>query len=138
MDIVKNPVIIGLLAGTITYVYLTWSLDEKNKKRQKKGQKKEEVNLIIPLVVSIIGWFIAYAYFEYTPEKTFSNQSVNFLDKTHGARMAMPLPVAPQAGYKFVGDVVSESSDPKSFSLLAGGGGVTIPTKLPDVLLELR
>ena len=137
MDIIKNPVIIGLLAGTITYIYLKWSLDEKNKKRQKKGQKQEDINLMIPLVVSIIGWFIAYAYFEYTPEKNFSNQSVNFLDKTRDARMPLPIPIAPRAGYKFVGDVVSESSDPKSFSLLAGGGGVTIPTKLPDVLLEL-
>jgi hypothetical protein len=137
MDIVKNPVIIGLLAGTITYAYLTWSLTEKNKKRQKKGQKKEEVNLIIPLVVTIIGWFIAYAYFEHAPEKQPHPSSLNFLEKTHNVRMPMPLPIAPQPGYKFVGDVVSESSDPKSFSLLAGGG-ISIPTKLPDVLLELK
>jgi hypothetical protein len=135
MDIIKNPVIIGLLAGVLTYAYLTWSLEEKNKKKQKKGQKKEEINLIIPLVVSVIIWFIAYAYFEYSPERnTVAN---NFLERGQPIRMAMPLPLAPQAGYKFVGDAVSDSSDPKSFSLLANGG-VTIPTKLPDVLLELR
>lgn len=137
MDIIKNPVIIGLLAGTITYIYLTWNLNEKNKKRQKKGQKKEEINLMIPLVISIIGWFIAYAYFEYTPDKNTQFPQINLFDKTHNTKIEMPIPVAPQAGYKFIGDAVSDSSDPKSFSLLAGGG-VTIPTKLPDVLLELR
>lgn len=136
MDIVKNPVIIGLLAGTITYAYLTWSLTEKNKKRQKKGKKKEEVNLLIPLVVAVIGWFIMYAYFEQSSEKQSSMLPMNYFDKAH-TRIQMPLPIAPKAGYKFVGDVVSESSDPKSFSLLAGGG-ISIPTKLPDVLLELK
>ena len=140
MDIIKNPVIIGLLAGTLTYAYLTYNIEEKNKNRRKKGHKKEhkkeEINLVIPLVISVIMWFIAYAYFEYNPSK--EQISTEFLEKGQLMRMATPLPLAPTASYKFVGDAVSESSDPKSFSLLVGGGGVSIPTKLPDVLLELR
>ena len=32
MEIVKNPIIIGVLAGAITYGYLQWEVDKKNKK----------------------------------------------------------------------------------------------------------
>jgi len=79
MEIVKNPIIIGLLAGTVTYMYMNWSiensdyekdeydivLDESGKKQ--KVYKKPEVNLLIPLLVALIGWFITYAYFEHKP-----------------------------------------------------------------------
>ena len=132
MDIIKNPIIIGLFAGTLTYIYFKWQLDEKNKKRHKKGRKKEEINLIIPLVISIIVWFVSYAYFDSISENIISEKITSDIGRT---RISMPLPIAPSNKYKFVKDVISESSDPKSFSLLTSG--VTIPSKLPDVLLDL-
>jgi hypothetical protein len=45
------------------------------------------------------------------------------------------IPVGKTSGYRFIKDILSQSSEPREFSLLAGG--VTIPTKLPDVLLEM-
>jgi hypothetical protein len=36
MDIIKNPVTIGLFAGTLTYVYLTYNLEEKIKKTKER------------------------------------------------------------------------------------------------------
>jgi hypothetical protein len=87
--------------------------------------------------VSVIIWFIAYAYFENNSSEEQHIQT-NFFGKTHNNRINTPLPFVPTPGYKFVGDVISESSDTKSFSLLANGGGIHIPTKLPNVLLELK
>jgi hypothetical protein len=161
MDILKNPIIIGLLAGALTYAYLTWVQNDKNEKYKKKNKphKIEEVNLFIPLIVSIIGWFIAYAYLENddtvvnivntvptssnvvnVPDinngnNTFPIMTLPNLKSSYIPKMPMPLQVPQTAGYNFVKDVLSDSSDPKEFSLLTGG--VTIPNKLPDVLLEL-
>jgi hypothetical protein len=130
MDVIKNPIIIGLLAGTITYIYLTWNDNETSKKKSKKSKK--EVNLLIPLVVAVIGWFITYAYFQYNNE---SGNGDIIIPHISGNRRPLPLPMSKTPSYRFVKDVVSESSDPKSFSLLTGG--VTVPTKLPDVLIDM-
>jgi len=145
MDIVKNPIIIGLFAGAITYLYMSWTIDEEHKKREKKHKnkkEKEDVNLFIPLVVAVIFWFIAYAYFEYQPDannSTITHLPINdtFLPQTVGNnKHPLPLPIAPLASYKFTKDVVdSVSSDPKSFSLLTQG--VTVPQNLPDVLIDM-
>jgi hypothetical protein len=132
MEIVKNPIIIGLLAGTVTYAYLTWDINEKNKKKSKKGHSKKEVNLLIPLVVAVIGWFIAYAYFQYNGE---NENSDIIIPNITGTRKPLPLPINRTPSYRFTKDVISESSDPKSFSLLTGG--VTVPSKLPDVLIDM-
>jgi hypothetical protein len=125
----------------ITYAYLSWQTEKENKKK-KHRKDKEEVNLIIPLVVSIIMWFIAYAYFEYTPEQpqignamirqdALNNLNVGpFLENTH----KVPIPIPPTKGYNFTGDVLPESNDPR-FSLLTTG--VNIPKDIPDVWLEM-
>ena len=132
-SIIKNPIIIGVLAGVITYAYLTWDTEEKNKKR--KSKDKEEVNLMIPFAVSIIIWFIAYAYFEYTPEPTIGHMGENDVAQILQTQRPFPLPIAPAPGYKFVKDVISESSDPRSFSLVTNG--VNVPKNLPDVWHDL-
>lgn len=135
MDIFKNPIVIGLTAGAATYGYLLMTINEKNEKNEKKkGKKKEKesVNLLIPLIVAIIAWFIAYAYFEYNTNQPHNQliQDINPLQ-----RPVVPIPYPPSPKYNFVKDVLSESSDPHSFSLITQG--VTIPTKLPEVLLEM-
>lgn len=140
MEVIKNPIIIGLVAGTLTYAYLTWDAsekNEKNKKRSKKNYKEVEVNLLIPLVVAVIGWFIAYTYFQYNNESNdIYTTEQNSFNSVQNPRKGLPLPLTRNPGYRFVNDVISESSEPKSFSLLTGNG-VTIPTKLPDVLIDM-
>ena len=49
LEILKNPIFLGVLAGAITYLYLLW--DNKKKKNLKS---KKNVNIIIPLVVAVI------------------------------------------------------------------------------------
>lgn len=73
IEILKNPVIIGLLAGAIVYNYMAWNRKKEIEKRLKKSKKiKEEQkynDIIIPSIVAIIVWFIAFAYFNYKEEK---------------------------------------------------------------------
>ena len=137
MDIVKNPIVIALVSGVITYVYLSWQADKNNKKK-KHRKNKEEVNLMIPFVVSLITWFLAYAYFEYTPVPHniiphALHQNVDISDFDINKKQ-LPLPIPPSPGYKFVGDIVPENQDPR-FSLLTTG--VQIPKNLPDSWLDI-
>lgn len=137
MDIVKNPVIIGVFAGVVVYIYMSWSLEEKKKKNKNKSQKEEQVNLLVPLAVAVIAWFIAYGYFSHS--STEGQQGGGDSDKDIGMPKLIPkpMPVKGESGYRFTGDVMtSSSSDPRSFSMLPSGG-ITIPSKFPDVMIEL-
>ena len=107
MDIIKNPIVIAILAGAITYAYLTWNVEEKKDKKKGK-QEKKEINLLIPLVVAVIAWFLAYAYFEYSvdpPQNPQIGGGLTFGDQIIANRRPIPLPRAQPAGHKFVGDV---------------------------------
>jgi hypothetical protein len=61
MDLLKNPVIIGIIFGILCYIYLKWDADKKNLENKNKPQQK--VNLMIPLAVGLLGWFIAHNYY---------------------------------------------------------------------------
>jgi flagellar basal body-associated protein FliL len=136
MDIVRNPVVIGLFVGTMTYAYLSHSAKDKNK--NDKNYKKQKINLMIPLVMALIGWFIAYAYFENKNDKIVPAAETQSAMVSRN-NIQLPLPISPSPQH-FIKDVVSESttSDPKSFELLKGGSSVNIPDNLPDVFLEMK
>ena len=74
VEILKNPVIIGILAGTIVYNYMAWNRKKEIEKRLKKGKQIKESqkynDIIIPSIVAIIVWFITFAYFNYKEEKS--------------------------------------------------------------------
>lgn len=81
-EILKNPIVIGLLAAVLTYLYIWW----EEKKRLEKNPKAKPVptNIITPLVVGVIGWFVASNYFSVKVENTVVP------DVTHGAQKALP------------------------------------------------
>lgn len=140
MDIIKNPIIVGLTMGALTYCYLSWTVNEKNeqneKKKKGKRKEKETVNLLIPLVVAIIAWFIAYAYFEYSVDTNDPNQRDQLgIATLKGPKGLVPIPLAPSPKFGFVGDVLSDSTDNR-FTLV--GDGVQVPVNLPDVLLDIN
>lgn len=59
-EILKNPIVIGVIAAILTYLYIWW----EEKKRLEKNPKAKPVptNIITPLVVGVISWFIASNY----------------------------------------------------------------------------
>jgi len=145
--IIKNPIIIGLVAGLLTYIYLKWKNDKNNEEisdieideetdEPKKPKKQSKVNLLIPLAVAIVFWFISYAYF-------FSNDDNNDnISDGNGNGETIVI----KSNNDIVGgnDVFSEKSDsfqkttsPSSFSLVQDGG-IQIPNKLPDILFEME
>jgi len=81
-EILKNPIVIGLLAAVLTYLYIWW----EEKKRLEKNPKAKPVptNIITPLVVGVIGWFVASNYFSVKVENPIVP------DVTHGAQKALP------------------------------------------------
>jgi hypothetical protein len=61
-DMLKNPILIGLLAAIATYSYIYWQEDQRYKKNPKT--KKKRVNIITPGVVGALVWFIIGSYFD--------------------------------------------------------------------------
>jgi hypothetical protein len=64
-DLLKNPIIIGIIAGVLTYGYMTWEADRKHKQNPKS--EKKNIGFITPAVVAVITWFLASSYFDSAP-----------------------------------------------------------------------
>lgn len=60
-DILKNSIVLGLLAFAIVYGYLYWEEKEKSKKRDRKMKK---INILIPGAVASLVWFLSSYYFD--------------------------------------------------------------------------
>lgn len=132
-DIIKNPVMIGLFVGVITYSYMKW----KNNKDYKKTKKKKDINLLIPFTVFIVFWFISYAYFsssddDATESSLGGNNSVKELKQDLAKELAMEVPNP----YKQLVRESDVSSDPQSFYMVSNG--IQIPQKIPPILFDIN
>lgn len=63
MDIsfLKNPILLAILAGALTYLYMYWEV-EKRKNRNPKA-KFEPISYTTPLIVGCLTLFITYCFF---------------------------------------------------------------------------
>ena len=61
IEVIKNPVIIGLTMGILVYIYMKW---EQSRRLPYEKNKRRDSNLLIPLGVGIACWFVAHNYFE--------------------------------------------------------------------------
>jgi heme/copper-type cytochrome/quinol oxidase subunit 2 len=121
-EIIKNPVIIGIVAGVIVYTYMSWNRKKENEKRIKKGKKIKLENkyddIIVPSIVAILVWFITYGYFNYKTEK-INQQQLN-----------------PTNQFILVKDSPSDNVG-KSFTLVTRNQGITLPqTPLPALPVQ--
>ncbi|AYV78257.1 MAG: hypothetical protein Edafosvirus8_7 [Edafosvirus sp.] len=122
MDLIKNPIVIGLLMATATYIYMSWDYGKQNEKNPKAPKK--EVGLLIPILVGIIGWFLAYGYFDTSPLPSTTieqNKSLVILDK-------------PSRLSKDDNFTLSSDLGKKSYHLI--GKSIKLPNNIPDVFLE--
>ena len=138
MDIIKNPVVIGLLAGLITYMYMRWKNDSDKDNKDKK--KKKDINLLIPFSVFIVFWFISYAIYFSNEEESEKPEAViaqAVIEQT-GAPNKINLTKNNDINIKIKPTKVntSETSDPVSFNMVSNG--VHIPTSLPNILFEMN
>ena len=99
MDIIKNPVVFAMVGGLCTYLYMQYKLDEKNKIREKRGKKPEELNLLIPLAIAFIIWVISYMYLSNDIQNTQINKDVKF-----------PIPLKVKPSYRIINDVDTKTS----------------------------
>ena len=56
MDLLKNPIIIGLLSAVVAYGYLYWK--EQQRQNENPDLEKKPVNFMIPGVIGALVWFI--------------------------------------------------------------------------------
>lgn len=139
MDIIKNPVFIGIVFGGLSYLYLRWKNNNdtvagSGSGSGSKNRKPKDVNLLIPLVITIITWFLVYGYMHYN--KTISISDINI--KTNLANnSAVPIPIPPNSNFVFKKEHLTSSNSDNTFSLLNGGGNINIPNKLPNVMIDL-
>ena len=124
LDILKNPIVLGVLFGAITYLYLMWSVDKKDPK------SKKEVSIFTPLVVAAVVSIIAYVYFNYTSSDT-TVQIPEIITTKKQLDIQQPAPT----NYNLTKDITSDS--PTSFHLIRKG--INVPNNIvniPDVFIE--
>src|SRR5690554_3716736 len=102
MDIIKNPIVIGLVVGGLTYWYLKTQADKENEKHKKYPKYvKKEVNLIIPAVMTVLAWFLAYTLLVENDNKSEMTNLLNTLNANKSTSVPLPLQIpASQTGYK--------------------------------------
>jgi hypothetical protein len=135
-DIITNPVVIGLLAGLITYIYMRWRND-----RNKDKKKKKDINLLIPFAVFVVFWFISYAYFSSCDEDIVTKQQATIENNIPNVFENISLKKNNDVSIKIKPSnqvAVSETSEPVSFNLVSKSNGVHIPDNLPDILFEMN
>lgn len=120
MSIIKNPIVLGVLAGGLTYIYL-WYVNKN--KENKKNSKKKEISLITPLIVALAVCIVAYLYF--SPSGSSSVETVNPVVSSTNTKFRLPVEKP---------EVVSPADSAASFHLISKG--VNIPNNIPEIFIE--
>lgn len=73
LNFLKNPIILAIIAGVLTYAYMWW--DNKQKKEKNPKAEIEEIDYIPPALVALLTLFITYNLFGFnnTPDITNTN-----------------------------------------------------------------
>lgn len=117
-NIIKNPTFIAVVAGVIAYTYIVWR-KKQNKKKNKKN-KRDNSELYVAGIVTVLVWLIVYGYLNYNNNTQATNDQ---------ALQNVPT-------YKLVKDI---SESPKSFTLINQTGGIAYPmanTQMPDIFID--
>lgn len=59
----KNPIILGIFAAVLTYLYFLWDVEQK-RKQNPESEQPTKIGFVTPGVVGIIVWFITSTYFD--------------------------------------------------------------------------
>ena len=128
IDVIKNPVIIGLIAGVLTYIFILWYYKEKIKK---DPRYRRTYAIFIPIFVGVIAWIISYIYFSYNSVEVM--EEIN-MSQTGGDIFANSLnnniKINADTSLKELSNKIKTN---KSYQV---NKGLNIPDNLPDVFIE--
>lgn len=114
LDIIKNPIVLGVLAGAVAYLYLLWTND-------KKKNPNKEINLLIPIVIAIVIAGASYVYFGNTNDVVQIEQlSSSQIQNVTSAQLAKEM----------------SSDSGASFHLISKGVNIPNNINVPDVFIE--
>jgi len=139
MDIIKNPIIVGIIFGVITFMIIKWHNEKENKRRVRKNKKpkNEKINILIPLAVAIVTGLFVWWYFK----------PIN-VNTTHAPIIPQPIqehinkPISESKTIYTLSDKqnqfqVKQQSPPGSVTYHVIGKGVNFPENIPDVFLDM-
>ncbi len=154
IDIIKNPVIIGLTVGVLVYLYIKWDSSKKEDKNKDKNKRKDS-NILIPLFLGTLSWFIANNYYDFN-ETSINNNNNLTINNNYEVPGKLNLSDSPMIGgdgginlMNNVGNKFNMNTNmnpnpnlnpiynqPSSYHLLKKG--ITIPNNmtLPDIMIE--
>jgi len=74
LNFLKNPIILAVIAGILTYAYMWW--DNKQKKEKNPKAVIEEIDYVPPAMVALLTLFIAYNLFGFNTSPGITNTNV--------------------------------------------------------------
>ena len=107
IEIIKNPIIIGITVGVLVYIYIQW--EQQNKKNKKD-------NLMLPLGIGILAWFLPHNYFQ--------DYNFEMEDEVHIPTIRI---ISPQLG---------GSKNTQQLQILKKGVSLPDNLEIPDMLLD--
>ena len=125
MDIIKNPIVLGILAAVVTYGFLYWK--EQQKQKDNPDLETKQVNIMIPGVVGAIVWFIMGSFS--SDSQTGGNSTtlpVNSIIHKYNENVELKSNKSE--------DMLNDTIDSKSFKLVKKGN-IQLPGQ--DVFLDL-
>ena len=145
MDILKNPILIGIAAAVIAYFYVKWDMDRKHKLEPKAPRSK--VPFLTIGVIGLLAWYISGNYFDNVvsinstviPQVQIPQQVVTTIAPITPPIVSTIQNVHPAS----IQAVETLSPDTASYHLV-GKGQITVPNAqalnnaLPEMFLELN
>ena len=116
MNIIKNPIIIGLFFGILTYIYMVYFHSKYIKKYKKNNKTKKKIiyknpSFFYPIIVFSLSWLIAFIFLD-------DDDDVNIMKNFNEEK-----------SYELRNDD-NENDDSRSFRMLKTG--INIPRNLPN------
>ena len=134
LNILKNPIVLGLIASALTYLYLWYY----NKDKKKDSKSSKNISLIYPLIAFVLVAGVSYIYFNYSSSDTSASASASvspqIIEQIGTAKPDIEI-ANPVNNYKFTKDITSESA--ASFHLLSRGVNVPNNLNVPDVFIDV-
>jgi hypothetical protein len=146
-DILRNPIIVGILVGVVVYFFLKYKNEKKIKKRKEKDKNKNPP-LAIPVIAAIVTGFLVWSFDgskSNTPDKININKEIKNTEPGDGILKDINVNDIAGGNSNIIKDIgtinpnavnIAQVSDKmESYQLI--GKGIQVPTNLPDAFLDM-